>query len=74
MNDTGNTHDQLVLAFIEYFKDNEKWETKPWDVPGVRARNALSKIRHLALKRRKEIQRQRKVRRQEKRNGQQKQK
>lgn len=56
-------HDQLMIAFREYFEANEKWETTKYDYPGIRARNALGKIRIIARKRRMEIQRLRKERR-----------
>lgn len=65
-------HDQLMLAFREYFEAAEKWESTNFDDPGIRARNALGKIRILARKRRMEIQRIRKERRaqrREKKNG-----
>lgn len=65
-------HDQLMLAFRDYFEASEKWESTSFDDPGIRARNALGKIRILARKRRMEIQRIRKERRaqrREKKNG-----
>jgi hypothetical protein len=65
-------HDQLMLAFREYFEASEKWESTNFDDPGIRARNALGKIRIIARKRRMEIQRIRKERRaqrKEKKNG-----
>lgn len=60
-------HDQLMLAFQEYFKASEKWESTNFDDPGIRARNALGKIRIIARKRRMEIQRIRKERKAQKR-------
>ena len=59
-------HDHLMLAFREYFIQNEKWETGNSDMAGIRARNALGKIRIIARKRRMEIQRHRKMRKQAK--------
>lgn len=62
-------HDQLMLAFQEYFKASERWESTNYDDPGIRARNALGIIRILARKRRMEIQRIRKERRAQRREN-----
>lgn len=51
-----DTHEQLMLAFREYFRNNEKWEGGTSDEAGMRARNALAIIRVLAHERRKELQ------------------
>lgn len=68
MQDT-DLHDEIMLAFREYFSANERWETKVSDRSGIDARNALGKIRILARKRRKEIQIQRKERMKQIRNA-----
>ena len=51
-----DTHEQLMLAFREYFRHNEKWEGGTSDEAGMKARNALAIIRVLASDRRKELQ------------------
>ena len=55
-------HDQLMLAFREYFRCNEKWESGTSDEAGMMARNALGIIGCLAADRRKELQALRKER------------
>lgn len=57
-----DTHDQIMLAFREYFKAHERWDAGLSDRSGVDARNALGTIRILARERRMEIQRERKER------------
>jgi hypothetical protein len=57
-----DTHEQLMLAFREYFRCNEKWEGGTSDEAGMLARNALAIIRILARDRRKELQSLRKER------------
>lgn len=55
-------HDRLMVAFRDYFKAAERWETTKFDISAVQARNALGIIRIIARKRRMEIQRLRKER------------
>lgn len=55
-------HDQLMIAFRDYFKAVERWDTTDFDKAAVKARNALGIIRIIARKRRMEIQRIRKER------------
>jgi hypothetical protein len=74
MSDDKSIHDQIMLDFIEYFKNVEKWESTHFDVPAVRARDALRRLKRLLLARRKEIQQIRAIRRKAKRDGKQKQK
>lgn len=68
MKDESDLHDQIMLAFRDYFKAVEKWERTKYPSAAVRARNALGIIRILARKRRIEIQKLRKEIR-EKRKG-----
>ena len=60
-----DAHDDMVKAFIEYFKHNERFEYKKGhgDEPGAKARFWLSEIRRLARIRRAEIQDKRQKRR-----------
>jgi len=60
---TTETHDQMIAAFQEYFKWQDRFHYRQSDEAGIKARNALSEIRDLASTRRKEIQALRKERR-----------
>jgi hypothetical protein len=51
-----DTTEQLIRAFQEYFKWNDRFEYKESDDAGIKARNALHDIRKLAFTRRQEIQ------------------
>lgn len=50
-----STHDKLVKAYLNYFKWNEKFETKPSEIKKIETRKCLSEIRRLALERRQEV-------------------
>jgi hypothetical protein len=50
-----DTHEQLMILFRQYFKENQDWESKRTHVAGIRCRNILAEIRILARKRRAEI-------------------
>lgn len=50
-----DTHAKLILAFIEYSKHNERFETYGYETSAVRARNALTAIGKLIKPRRDEI-------------------
>ena len=58
-----DTHDKLMRAFQEYFKNHDKFEYENSDVSGIRARYWLSEIRTAASARRMEIQSKRKEKR-----------
>jgi hypothetical protein len=53
--DDDNTHAKLILAFLEYSKYNERFETYGFNDSSVRARNALTEIGKLIKIRREEI-------------------
>jgi hypothetical protein len=48
-------HENLIKAFMEYFKHNDNFMRKGAFEPSVKARNALSDIRRYATERRDEI-------------------
>lgn len=50
-----DTHEQLMMLFREYFKQNQDWEKKRTHVAGVKCRHLLAEIRIVARKRRAEI-------------------
>jgi hypothetical protein len=51
-----DAHDQMIKAFQEYFKWQERFEYKGSDEAGIKARHFLSEIRNYASVRRQEIQ------------------
>jgi hypothetical protein len=51
-----DTHDDLVLAYLEYFKANEKFEQRKSYRTRAAARRALRHLRELAKTRMDEIQ------------------
>lgn len=53
-------HDELMIEVIKYFEASEIWETKGYEYKAVEARNALSNIKAIAIRRRMEIQEKRK--------------
>jgi hypothetical protein len=56
------SHDEMIAAFQEYFKWQERFEYKGSDEAGIKARFWLSEIRNQASKRRVEIQEKREER------------
>ena len=50
-----DTHDQLVKAYLEYFKANERFQQRPSELKRRDARKELSKIMKLSKVRRAEI-------------------
>jgi hypothetical protein len=48
-------HDQLTKAYLEYFKENEKFETRLSSRPYIASRRWLREIRKLAKLRQEEI-------------------
>ena len=65
---TTKSHDDMIRAFQEYFKWQDRFEYKGSDEAGIKARYWLSDIRNEASTRRKEIQEKREQRRKA-RNG-----
>lgn len=59
---TTNTHDEMIAAFQEYFKWQDRFEYRKSDEAGAKARLCLARIRNLANSRRDEIQAIRKER------------
>jgi len=57
------SHDEMINAFQEYFKWQDRFEYHNSDEAGIKARFWLSEIRNQASKRRVEIQDKRKERR-----------
>ena len=53
--DDDNTHAKLILAFMEYSKYNERFETYGYNESSISARNALTEIGKLIKIRREEI-------------------
>ena len=53
MND--DIHDQLVKAYLDYFKANEIWERKPSIRKYWKVQQCIRKVRELADARNKEI-------------------
>jgi N-glycosylase/DNA lyase len=51
-----NLHDEIVLAFNNYLKEAETFETKNVKAAAARARKALGDLGKLTKDRRKEIQ------------------
>jgi hypothetical protein len=51
-------HDELVLAFNLYLKEQENFDKHGVKVSAVRARKALQDLRHLSAQRRKQLQQQ----------------
>ena len=49
-------HEELLRLFRDYYKANLDWKTKHTRKAAIETRNCLSKIRELALERRKLIQ------------------
>ena len=60
---TTEIHDEMIAAFQEYFKWQDRFEYRKSDEAGLKARLSLAKIRNLANQRREEIQAIRKERR-----------
>jgi hypothetical protein len=56
------SHDEMINAFQEYFKWQDRFEYHGSDEAGIKARFWLSEIRNQASKRRVEIQDKRKAR------------
>jgi len=56
-----DTHDQLVKAFIEYSRWNERFERYGYYASSIQAREFLRSIRDLCKVRRMEIQAKRKL-------------
>lgn len=46
-----DTHDKLVKAYLEYFKENEKYEANPSFRKYYNAKRSAKKIKFLAKKR-----------------------
>ena len=59
---TTESHDNMIEAFQQYFKWQERFEYKGSDEAGIKARFWLSEIRNEASKRRVEIQAKREER------------
>jgi hypothetical protein len=59
---TTEAHDEMIAAFQEYFKWQDRFEYKGSDEAGIKARYWLSEIRNLASTRRVEIQEKREAR------------
>ena len=59
---TTESHDNMIEAFQQYFKWQERFEYKGSDEAGIKARFWLSEIRNEASKRRIEIQAKREER------------
>lgn len=59
---TTETHDEMIRAFQEYFKWQDRFEYKGSDEAGIKARFWLAEIRRQAHIRRKEIQEKREQR------------
>jgi len=57
-----DSHDQMIQAFQEYFKWQERFEYRGSDEAGIKARFWLAEIRRQAMLRRKEIQAKREQR------------
>lgn len=55
MNIEEDTHDQLVKAYLDYFKANEVFVQKPSEAKRVRVRKCLTKIHQLAKLRKLEV-------------------
>lgn len=55
LREKSDVHDQLVFAYLEYFKANEKFLYRPSEPKRRDVRRWLSTIRKLALVRREEI-------------------
>jgi len=53
---TNNVHDEIVLAFNNYLKEAEAFETKGVKAAAARARKALGELGKLSKARRGEIQ------------------
>ena len=51
-----DSHDELLKAFQEYYKANQKWITKKTRMAGTETRYWLSEIRRICSRRRVEIQ------------------
>jgi hypothetical protein len=64
-----DTHDQLVKAFIEYSRWNERFERYGYHGSSVQAREFLRSIRDLCKKRRMEIQASRRLNKKAKTEG-----
>jgi hypothetical protein len=56
MHQDEETHDQLMRAFAEYFKANQRWINKGTRQAGLEARYWLAQIRIIARDRRAHIQ------------------
>lgn len=65
---TTQSHDDMIRAFQEYFKWQDRFEYKGSDEAGIKARFWLSEIRKQASNRRVEIQEKREQRKKA-RNG-----
>lgn len=63
---TTESHDELIKAFQEYFKWQEKFYYGGSDMAGIKARFWLSEIRNQASIRRNEIQEERQNRKESK--------
>lgn len=50
------THEQLMAAFREYFKANQKWINEGTKRSAIRLRQALAEIRIIARARRERVQ------------------
>jgi DNA primase catalytic subunit len=58
-----DSHDDMIKAFQNYFKWQDRFEWRGSDEAGIKARFWLSEIRRHASQRRKEIQEKREERR-----------
>jgi hypothetical protein len=48
-------HQELMRVFRQYFNENQTWQADASKASSIRVRNCLNEIKHLCLKRRKEI-------------------
>jgi hypothetical protein len=54
-----DTHEKIVRLTMEYIKWQNRFENLGYDESGIKAREALRKLKHAVLKRRAEIQEKR---------------
>jgi hypothetical protein len=55
MNEQSDLHEEIIKSMIEYIKWHEKFEYDWSDESGIRARNALQRIKNLCQERRAQI-------------------